>query len=673
MNNICKYIVLFLLFCWLSPSLKAQKHIIDSVKTLIDTTKIPKKKISNLNFLSSLLSYQKPLEAVSYAQKAVALSEKRKDTVGQILGYRQIAIAYMSINKYDSCKFFLKKAIYLCKKNGNKKYESSCLNTLGNVYLDLLLEKKEALNCYLEALKLSESIKDTHNLPMRLVNVGRAHLSDKNFLQAKKYFTLGINASEGVHNANALSFALYNMGKVYYASSKIDSAKYYYEKALAVEQKSIHSQNKREILAELAEIHEKTGNYKLADKCLKDCLMDSKQTQDYKMEIACLTKLSDLMQQQKEWQKAIYYADLAVEKADSVHLLDCINQAYKSLSESHAGAKNFEKAFEYQQLYKATSDSIFSLNKSTQMQEMQTKYEVRKKETENELLRHKETENNKRIKIQFGIIIGTTIMLLLVGFLSISLQRSRKREKEINQELQEKNGLLEDLNIIKDKLFSIIGHDLRAPISSLKSILGLLTDNTMSEEQVRMLFSKLIKEVDYTSDLLDSLLHWAKSQLQGMKVDIQNIDIQKITNSTVGLLQGIADKKEISLFNHIEAPLWVMGDEEMIKTVIRNLVANALKFTPKKGEVHISALEIDKQVEIIVSDNGVGMSADILSKLFKGNVTTRGTQNEKGTGLGLLMVKDFVEKNKGSVRVESEVGKGSRFIVVLRKDAELVS
>ena len=673
MNNICKYIVLFLLFCWLSPSLKAQKHIIDSVKTLIDTTKIPKKKISNLNFLSSLLSYQKPLEAVSYAQKAVALSEKRKDTVGQILGYRQIAIAYMSINKYDSCKFFLKKAIYLCKKNGNKKYESSCLNTLGNVYLDLLLEKKEALNCYLEALKLSESIKDTHNLPMRLVNVGRAHLSDKNFLQAKKYFTLGINASEGVHNANALSFALYNMGKVYYASSKIDSAKYYYEKALAVEQKSIHSQNKREILAELAEIHEKTGNYKLADKCLKDCLMDSKQTQDYKMEIACLTKLSDLMQQQKEWQKAIYYADLALEKADSVHLLDCINQAYKSLSESHAGAKNFEKAFEYQQLYKATSDSIFSLNKSTQMQEMQTKYEVRKKETENELLRHKETENNKRIKIQFGIIIGTTIMLLLVGFLSISLQRSRKREKEINQELQEKNGLLEDLNIIKDKLFSIIGHDLRAPISSLKSILGLLTDNTMSEEQVRMLFSKLIKEVDYTSDLLDSLLHWAKSQLQGMKVDIQNIDIQKITNSTVGLLQGIADKKEISLFNHIEAPLWVMGDEEMIKTVIRNLVANALKFTPKKGEVHISALEIDKQVEIIVSDNGVGMSADILSKLFKGNVTTRGTQNEKGTGLGLLMVKDFVEKNKGSVRVESEVGKGSRFIVVLRKDAELVS
>jgi signal transduction histidine kinase/Tfp pilus assembly protein PilF len=667
MNNIRTYTVLFLFFYLFFPSLKAQTHVIDSVKALIDSTTNMKKKAFNLNFLSSLLSAEKPLESVYYAQQAVNLSTKHKDIAGRVLGYRQISIAYMAINKYDSCKIYLKKAIDLCKISGNKKQESSCLNTLGNVYLDLSM-KKEALDCYLDALKLSESIKDTHNIPMRFVNVGRAHLSDNDFLQAKKYFMLGIKASEGVHNPNALSFALFNMGKVYYQSNQIDSAKYYYEKALYVEQKSIHSQNKREILGELAEVHEKLANYKLADKYLKDCLTDSKLTQDYKMEIICLTKLSKLNRIQKEWQMAVYYADLAFHKADSIQLLECINMSYFALSESYAGARNFEKAFEYQQLYKSTSDSIFSSNKSAQMQEMQTKYEVDKKETENELLRNKEAESSKRIKIQFGIIIGTTIMLLLVGFLSMSLQRSRRREKEINQELQEKNRLLEDLNIIKDKLFSIIGHDLRAPIGSLRSILGLLTDNTMSEEQVRMLFSKLIKEVDYTSDLLDSLLHWAKSQLQGMKVNIESIDIQKITNSTVGLLQGIADKKEIMLSNDIESPILAMGDEEMIKTVIRNLIANALKFTPKKGEVHLSASATDKQVEISVSDNGVGMSAEILAKLFKGNVTTRGTQNEKGTGLGLLMVKDFVEKNKGSIRVESEVGKGSRFVVALPKE-----
>lgn len=108
-----------------------------------------------------------------------------------------------------------------------------------------------------------------------------------------------------------------------------------------------------------------------------------------------------------------------------------------------------------------------------------------------------------------------------------------------------------------------------------------------------------------------------------------------------------------------------IGDEEMIKTVIRNLLANALKFTNPKGEINIDCKTTDNEVEISISDNGLGMSAEMLSKLFKGNVTTRGTQNEKGTGLGLLMVKDFVEKNKGSIRVESEVGKGSRFFIRL--------
>lgn len=182
-----------------------------------------------------------------------------------------------------------------------------------------------------------------------------------------------------------------------------------------------------------------------------------------------------------------------------------------------------------------------------------------------------------------------------------------------------------------------------------------------------MLFSKLIKEVDYTSNLLDSLLQWAKSQLQGMKVNIVSIDIQELTTSTVNLLQGIADKKEIRILNKINSPIMANGDEEMIKTVIRNLLANALKFTKQKGEIEIDCKTIDNQVEISISDNGVGMSAEMLSKLFKGNITTRGTQNEKGTGLGLLMVKDFVEKNKGNIRVESEVGKGSQFFVTLQK------
>lgn len=661
-----KQIVLSLLLILIIYNIKAQNHVIDSVKHLISSTPKDKDKISNLNFLSSLLSASKPLEAIEFANQAIELAKIHHDTLREGKGYLQMAIAYMNISRYDTAKVLVHKSIALCKKIGHKKLESSCLNTLGNIHLELS-EKKEALSCYLSALQLAEQAGDTMNIPMRLVNIGKAHLSDKNFVQARDYFLRAIKAVQKVNNQNATSFILLNMGQLYYQMNQIDSAKTYYEKALEVEKNSIHSQNKREILSELAQIYERLGDYGRADKYLKACSAESKLAQDHKREINCFVKLSTLKQRQKEWQSAIYYAELALQKSDSLGILEDINASYKVLAESHAGAKNFEKAFHYQERYKTTNDSIFNSQKSAQIQEMQTKYEVQQKETENTLLREKEKDKDKRIKTQRGIIAGTSIIIFLIGFLSISLYRSRKREKEINQELQEKNALLEDLNIIKDKLFSIIGHDLRSPINSLKSILDLLTDKTLSEEQVRMLFSKLIKEVGYTSNLLENLLQWAKSQLHGIKVNSHTIDIQEITNSTVNLLQEMADAKKIRILNGISSPIMATGDEEMIKTVIRNLLSNALKFTNPKGEISINCKSIENQVEIRISDNGVGINIETLSKLFNGNLSTRGTQNEKGTGLGLLMVKDFVEKNKGSIRVESEVGKGTHFFVTLPK------
>lgn len=666
MNNAIKQIVLCILLIFTFYNLKAQNHTIDSVKNLVAKTPKEKDKILNMIFLSSLLSSYNPSEAIGYADKATKLAKNYGDTLNQIRGYRQMAILCMNMSRYDTAKVLLYQSIEICKKTGNKKQESSSINTLGNIHL-ALSEKKEALACFLTALKLSEDVRDSFNIPMRLANIGQAHLSDKNFEQAKSYLCRAIESNRKVDNKNAAAFALLTMGQLCYKMNQIDSAKIYYEKALAVEKGSVHSQNRKEILGELAQIHQVAGDYVWADKYLKQCLAESKSAQDYRMEITCFVKLSILKQAENKWQSAISYAVLALEKADSIHVLQDISDSYKVLAQSYAGAKNFEKAFEYQQLYKTTSDSIFNSKKSAQMQEMQTKYEVQKKESENTFLRQKESESDKRIKTQQAIIAATTIIIFLIGFLSISLFRSRRREKAINQELQGKNILLEDLNIIKDKLFSIIGHDLRAPINSLKAILGLLTDNTMSEAEVRSLFSKLIKEVDYTSNLLDNLLQWAKGQLQGIKANLVPIDIQEITAVTVDLLQGIADKKEISILNKIKTHVVATGDEEMIKTVIRNLLSNALKFTHPKGEINIDCKTTDNEVEIIISDNGLGMSAEMLSKLFKGNITTRGTQNEKGTGLGLLMVKDFVEKNKGNIRVESEVGKGSHFFITLPK------
>lgn len=182
MNNAIKQIVLCMLLIFTFYDLKAQNHTIDSLKEVIKKTTKEADKIDNLNFLASLLNASNPSEAIKYASQASILAKTKRDTAAEVMSYIRIAIAYSNISRYDTAKILLNQAIEICKKIGHKKQESSCLNTLGNIHLDLS-EKKEALACFLNALNLSEEIKDSFRIPMRLVNIGRAHLSDKNFTQ----------------------------------------------------------------------------------------------------------------------------------------------------------------------------------------------------------------------------------------------------------------------------------------------------------------------------------------------------------------------------------------------------------------------------------------------------------------------------------------------------------
>ncbi len=231
---------------------------------------------------------------------------------------------------------------------------------------------------------------------------------------------------------------------------------------------------------------------------------------------------------------------------------------------------------------------------------------------------------------------------------------------------------LEVSNNAKAKLFSIISHDLRGPIGNLKSMIELILENPTSFnlDELTLILTELKNSSVRTYELLENLLYWAKSQLNQIEYSPQKFDVKKPVEQTVNILRQVAKQKEIQIIDQIQPDtFFVNADIEMVKIILRNLISNAIKFTPRGGTITLLGYEDEKFVTVGVKDTGVGIPYEKLVKIFDNETffTSYGTENEKGTGLGLQIVKEFVSKNKGRLWVESKPGRGSIFYFTLPK------
>lgn len=249
-----------------------------------------------------------------------------------------------------------------------------------------------------------------------------------------------------------------------------------------------------------------------------------------------------------------------------------------------------------------------------------------------------------------------------------------KQKEEIQlkaEELKQINKELEILNATKDKLFSVIAHDLKNPFNIIIGYSSFLIDEYSDQmtDEIKVSISSIYKSSSSAYELLQNLLVWSRSQIGGLKCQPQKINLNKILKENFNLYENNVNSKELTLINNVNENQYAFADENMINTVFRNLLSNAIKFTDNGGKVSVSAEEKNNFIEIHIKDTGVGISRDDISKLFRQDIyySTTGTNKEKGTGLGLILCKDFIEQNGGEIFVESEVGKGSSFTFTLPK------
>ena len=228
---------------------------------------------------------------------------------------------------------------------------------------------------------------------------------------------------------------------------------------------------------------------------------------------------------------------------------------------------------------------------------------------------------------------------------------------------------LKQLNTVKDKLLSVISHDLRGPIAAVSGLLGLLKSGHLNYQELITQTSRLDNEVHSLTYLLDNLLSWSKSQMQGIKLNIETTQLKKVIDQCLKTARPISEQKRITVYNKVQNDCIVRTDVNFLELVIRNLVMNALKFTHEQGEISITAEYQNNKVQVSVTDNGVGMSSDELSRLFnsESHYSKMGTANEAGTGIGLLLCKEFIELEGGRIWAVSEEGKGSSFKFILNR------
>ncbi|SHJ86235.1 His Kinase A (phospho-acceptor) domain-containing protein [Tangfeifania diversioriginum] len=255
----------------------------------------------------------------------------------------------------------------------------------------------------------------------------------------------------------------------------------------------------------------------------------------------------------------------------------------------------------------------------------------------------------------------------------LSLAHAKSQIKAQKKDLQEKNRALKKLMNEKDKFFSIIAHDLKSPFSGLLGMLELMNDEgtELTKEETKKLLPALLKNAENVYALVENLLEWSRLQRNAREVNSEKINPQEVVNEVLGYLEATANQKQITLINEVNENHAVFADRMMFNTILRNLISNALKFTREGGKITVaSETEADGKVTFSVTDTGIGMDSKTINEVFSidKNVSTPGTKNEKGTGLGLILCKEFIELQKGEIRIKSKVNEGTCISFTLPKN-----
>lgn len=540
--------------------------------------------------------------------------------------YGWLGIMYGSGQTDEGIIYFFEKAMLLEKTQG-LEYAIICLEIAlfqhkAKNYIEAEAYYKKSLEVGKDSLKHTTLINCYNGLA--LINRERGQYD-----KAMDYFNQALHVAIKNNDLAWIGILEGNIGSLFYRKEQYDSSLFYYHKNLSYIRKTHESENHIETFTNLGKVYLKLNDYRT-------------------------TKI---------------YLDSALYIINSRHIkftdfFNPMDEIYETYALYYAAIKDYQQAFEYyRKFFQSTEEKQLQID-SKRLAQIQSSHEFRQKQLNYEFLEKVNVANESIIRQQnYAQIAFIIVILVLVGSVIFAVRTSRARKK-LNTELNTANVELERLNQAKDRLFSVISHDLRSPITNLLAMLSMAKTGDVTPEEFKHLINRLHQQVATTGDIINSLLQWSKTEISGTKLQRERIPVTFIQHITQHFTEDL-QKKKITLTTSWEHNTFVNVNRDQFEIIIRNLISNAIKFTYEHGKIHVSSTLHDSIVEIKVADNGVGISeADMLSLFKPGrHLSKPGTQNETGTGIGLFITQEMVLGNDGTINVESESGKGTTFTI----------
>jgi signal transduction histidine kinase len=552
------------------------------------------------------------------------------------------------------------------------------LNNLGIIY-ELQGDFKTALEYYLESLKIDEEIAPPISIADSYTNIGVLLVKLGNLQKAKQYYFKAYRIYKDTTDFSRIGLALNNLFEVYSKAGKNDSARYYIDNAIKVYQSHQIKQGLHRALLNkalfLANLEQQDSAYHYFQMSLEI----SRKINNAAGIGSALINISSIENQKENPEKALQLAEEALSIIREAGDVSLLAEAHGVLSAAYIKTGKIDLAFEHLSEFVRFKDSINTIDTKSIIAELEYKYETDAIEEENRFLK---TENELKEKLiqtqktrQWIIIIAFVILLFFVLILFNITRKLKKANTDLhnsNWEKEVQRKQLENLNRTKDKLFSIIGHDLRSPVANIKSFMDVILEDSeqFSKESIIEILNTARDSSSRTLLTLENLLAWARTQQGVFKVKKTELNLYELVEETFELVQSIAVNKKIDLLNETPKDCMAYADKDMLNVIIRNILSNALKFTEAPGYVIVKTKDHkNTKVLVAIEDTGVGMVQEELEQIFNSNsiISKSGTQNEKGSGIGLHLCREFIKEQKEEIWVESKKGEGTTFYFTVSK------
>ncbi|MCG9879803.1 MAG: tetratricopeptide repeat-containing sensor histidine kinase [Bacteroidia bacterium] len=629
---------------------------------------------ASANVLLSILKFRKGdvTAAIALCEESRELFAATNNTIGEADANNNLGNIYHESEQLDKALPYYLKALELAQKAEHKSAIGDYYNNLGNYYRNKG-DYRLCLEYMFNALHIREELNDSLGLEISLGNLSGIYYDLKKFDEAEKFSKRAYQIQKAIGDKEGLIQTTITPGGVYSEKHEYVKSIELFEEATSVAKELNHSDGVAIGLSNLADIYIRVNQPKKAEEMFRTALEICEKNKDLRGISVNEIGIGHSLNMKHRYAEAIPHLEKGYKLALQINNLLSKLDAAEQLAISYEKVNKPNLSIFYHKAYKNLKAQLFNEETSNKAQQIEFDYLLEKKQNEISLL--EKEKSLQEAKSNFNELLIISLLSLVVALIIIAalinknrVKATKAKELILNQkaEIVNQTKNLEELNLFKDKTFSILSHDLRTPISNLNGVLQLMDVEYLSEDEFKSMIGKLKEQFKSIHILVENTLNWARTQMHGELEPVKElVQISEIVNRNFLLFKENSDQKDIITRYTETESLKTYLDPNHLDIILRNLILNAIKFTNEHGVVQVHSYKDKDRIYIEVKDNGRGMSKEKVEALFKYDKqsVSYGTAGEKGAGIGLILTHEILLRNNGTLQITSEENKGSTFSI----------